>query len=126
MSAVGQMVISGIVQGANNPQLVLPPYYIPTTTSTPETIPVTLAASANTIAIPNASTNAWLIIVPPNYGWPTPSTSFTGTLTLKGVTGDTGYLISNTWPTVLALAPTSGANIVITSTAIGSMNIVVA
>lgn len=124
--SVGQFTIDGIVQGSPNPQLVLPPYYIPSVTSTPEVLPVTLSAAANTIAIPNHSTNAVVILIPPNYAWPTPLSTFTGTLTLKGVTGDTGILISNTWPTMFSLASTSPSSIVVTSSATGSMTVVVA
>lgn len=124
--AVGQFQIQGLVQGSPNPQLVLPPYYLPSPTSIPEVIPVTLAASANTITIPHPSTNGMVLIVPPNYAWPTALSTFSGTLTLKGVSGDTGILISNTYPTEFALAATSPSSFVITATTTGTMTVIVA
>lgn len=124
--AVGQFQISGLVQGSPNPQLVLPPYYIPSATSNPEIIPVTLANGDNSITVTKATTNGICILVPPNYAWPTPSVAFAGVLTIKGVSGDTGYVISNTWPTTIALAPTSSTTLHLNSTATGTMNLVVA
>jgi hypothetical protein len=103
--AVGQFTIDGIVQGSPNPQLVLPPYYIPSPTSEPTITDVALINGSTTITIPNGggSNVAMAIFVPPNYAWPTPLTTYTGTIRLKGVSGDTGFTISNTWPTALAV-----------------------
>jgi len=107
--AVGQFVIQGIVQGGNNPQLVLPPYYIPTTTSEPSITDWTLASGNNVIPVENYLVNQVLILIPPNYGWPTPGTSFPGQLIFKGPnSGDTGFQISNTWPTVLSITTGQG------------------
>jgi hypothetical protein len=58
----------------------------------------TLASGANTITVPSASC-VWVIIIPPS--------SNTQTLTLKGVTGDTGIALSKTGPFLLSLASVS-------------------
>ena len=55
-------------------------------------VTVGLASGANTITVPTGCT--LVIIVPP--------TTNTETITLKGVTGDTGRQISKTKPTILA------------------------
>lgn len=59
----------------------------------------TLAAGANTITIPVGATCTAATIVPPALN--------TQTLTLKGVTGDTGVPLHLTDPTTLALPSTS-------------------
>lgn len=67
---------------------------------------ITLASGANTITVPSWA--AMVIIVPPSNN--------TQTLTLKGVTGDTGVPISETAPTLLSFtAATIPANFVITA-----------
>ena len=70
----------------------------------------TLASGANTIAVP---TGATICII-------TPPTTNTNTLTLKGVTGDTGVLISKVTPTVISL----GVNATFCLTASGSTPLV--
>jgi hypothetical protein len=123
--AVGQFQIQGLVQGSPNPQLVLPPYYIPVPTAVPSTQEVHLSVGFNVISYPLGGTgNSIAIIVPPNYAWPTPSTSYTGTLTLKGVTGDTGVPISNTYPTFISGAGESAIGI--TASAVGTITMVYA
>lgn len=66
-------------------------------TSSPGSITLhTLASGANTITVPTGgSTVACATIVPPE--------SNTQSITLKGVTGDTGVRIHNTDPTSLAI-----------------------
>lgn len=60
---------------------------------------VSLSSGANTITIPTGITT--LVVVGPNGVSPTPNPAYAGTLTLKGVTGDTGVPISAKWPLVL-------------------------
>ena len=63
-----------------------------------ETI-VTLSVGSNTITVPTGATNA--IIFPSSNTSSTTNTSYAGTLTLKGVAGDTGVAISSASPTLL-------------------------
>ena len=119
--SVGQIQISGLTQGSPVPELVLPPYYIPSATSFPNINTVTLNnGSPTTVSLYNPTVNGVLIIVPPNYAWPTPGSSFAGTITFKGASGDTGFLISNTWPTVIALTSTSATSIVLLASTSGA------
>lgn len=59
---------------------------------------LSLASGANTITVPAGAT--FLVISPP-------TTNTTITLTLKGVTGDTGVQIAKATPTVLSLGTVS-------------------
>lgn len=122
--AVGQIQIQGLVQGSPAPQLVFPPYYIPSPTSTPQTQEVNLSIGANTITPYAVTTNSSVFIIPPNYAFPTALSTFGGVLTLKGVTGDTGIIISNTWPTHFTFAPTTATTFVINSTATGTLLVI--
>lgn len=63
-----------------------------------------LSTGANTVTIPTGTT--LVVIAPP--------TSNTQTITLKGVTGDTGVALSKTRPTVLAI-DTGVTSIVLTA-----------
>ena len=83
-----------------------------------ETI-VTLSVGANTVTVPSGVT--WAQIVPPNAAYPQPNPTWGGTLTLKGVTGDTGVAISNKYP--VDIKWDSGnvpSSFVLTSTATGT------
>ena len=84
-----------------------------------ETI-VALTAGSSTISVPSGATSA--IIVPPNAAFPQPNPVWGGTLTLKGVSGDTGVAISNKYLTPLVWDTGNvPANIVLTSTAVGTL-----
>ena len=87
-------------------------------TAVPAETVVTLINGANTITVPTGATNA--IIVPPNAAFPQPNPSYAGTLTLKGVTGDTGVAISNTYLTYLPW-DTAPSTFVIAATAVGTL-----
>lgn len=65
---------------------------------------VGLSSGANTITIPTGT--SLVAIIPP--------TDNTATITIKGISGDTGYAISPTKPTVLAA---SGSSLVLTASA---------
>lgn len=81
---------------------------------------VALTVGLATIAVPSGATSA--IIVPPNAAVPQPNPSWGGTLTLKGVSGDTGVAISNKYLTPLVWDTGNvPANIVLTSTATGTL-----
>jgi hypothetical protein len=111
MAAVGQIQIQGQIQGAGYPAagLTFPPYYIGLPSAVPEILTLTLTGGFNSLAIPTGASVA--LFVPPNYSWPTPLTGFQGLLTFKGVTGDTGTVISNTAPFLLSLTTTSAFGI---------------
>ena len=83
---------------------------------------VTLSAAANTITLPANISAAF--IIPPNNSFPQLNPAFGGTLTLKGVTGDTGWPISTYFMSTFAFEPTnSPTSIVITSTATGTLKV---
>lgn len=83
---------------------------------------VSLISGSVTVAVPVGTTDC--IIVPPNAAVPVPNPSYGGTITLRGVAGDTGVPISTVYPTRipwdLATAPTS---FVLTATAIGTCQV---
>lgn len=83
---------------------------------------ITLSAAANTITLPANISAAF--IIPPNNSFPQLNPAFGGTLTLKGVTGDTGVPISSYFITALEFDTTnSPTSIVITSTATGTLKV---
>lgn len=59
----------------------------------------TLNSGNNTITVPSGVTFA--VITGPNAVVPIPNPQYAGTLTLKGVNGDTGIPVSARYPTVL-------------------------
>ncbi len=107
----GNLTVSGTQTGG---ELVpapafrqLGPFEIPMGTSD-DVIDLSLASGANTITVPTLPSPNGCIIIPPGSAGPT--------LTLKGVTGDTGVPMSNTYPTVLNWgAGNAPANFVITA-----------
>ena len=77
----------------------------------------TLASGANTITVPAGATVA--VILGPNSSNPQPNPNWGGTLTVKGVTGDTGIVVSAKYPTMLTF-DTAPANFVITASIAGA------
>ena len=124
MTATGNVLLTAnTTGGADGSWSLTPPagQRMVGTAVTAETI-VTLSIGANTISVPTGATNA--IIVPPNAAFPQPNPSYSGTLTLKGVTGDTGVPISSYFITALEFDTTnSPTSIVITSTATGTLKV---
>ena len=83
---------------------------------------ISLSVGANTITLPSAISAAF--IIPPNSSFPQPNPTYGGTLTLKGVTGDTGVPISTTYVTVLEFDTTTApTSIVITATVAGTLKV---
>ena len=79
-----------------------------------------LSNGASTITVPSGATSA--IIVPPNAAYPQPNPTWGGTLTLKGVSGDTGVPISNKYLTPIVWdSATAPSSFVVTSTTTGTM-----
>lgn len=82
---------------------------------------VTLINGATTVTVPTGTTIG--IIVPPNAATPQPNPNWGGTLTLKGVTGDTGVPISTIYATPLQW-DTAPATFVLTSNQAGTCQVV--
>lgn len=99
MAAVGNLSITGNVMGQPTGQRTFGPLVVTTTAAVDATLVVTLSIGANTITIPAGTTS--MVITGPNAVYPAPNPPFGGTLTLKGVTGDTGIPLSAKNPTVL-------------------------
>lgn len=118
--AAGNVSITGNVSGGADGGRTFGPAAITANAALAYVNTVALAIGANTVTIPAGMT--CVVLYPPNAtaaGGVTPNPPFGGTLTLKGVTGDTGVAISVKWPTLLSF-DTPPASIVVTSTATGS------
>lgn len=120
MAASGLIMLSGAVSGGPDGQRTFGPLSITSSAAVMSTTIVTLSVGANTVTVPNGATA--VMVCPPNSTSPTPNPQFAGTLTLKGVTGDTGVVVSNKWQSVIAW-DTAPATFVITSTATGSLEL---
>jgi hypothetical protein len=81
---------------------------------------VTLAAGANTITVPSGATEC--IIIPFTNSGSTTNTAYSGTLTLKGASGDTGVTISSSNVTVIPW-DTAPSTFVLTASAVGTISI---
>ena len=127
MATVGNITIAANISGGPEGTWTLTPpagvRAIPAAVYSEQII--TLSIGANTITLPALASAAF--IIPPNNAFPQPNPAFSGTLTLKGVTGDTGVPISTSYVTVLEFdTATSPATIVITSTATGTLKVTTA
>ena len=120
--ATGNLILNAnVTGGADGSWSLGPATRLMATAVGAETI-VTLAVGPNTITVPAGATNA--IIIPPNDAYPQPNPNWGGTLTLKGVTGDTGVPISSFFPTVLPFdATNTPSSFVLTATAIGTLQV---
>lgn len=117
--ATGNITIAANITGGPDGSWSLNTTFTAPTAVQGETI-VSLTAGSSTISVPSGATSA--IIVPPNAAFPQPNPSWAGTLTLKGTSGDTGVAISNKYLTALPWDTGNvPANIVLTSTAIGTL-----
>ena len=123
--ATGNIAITASIQGGADGSWALPASagttFLAPAAIQGETI-VALTNGANTVTVPTGATAA--IIVPPNASYPQPNPNWGGTLTLKGVTGDTGVAISNKWLTPICWDSTNvPSTFVITSSAIGVLQV---
>src|ERR1700752_2894513 len=71
---------------------------------------VVLASGANTITLPTPTTSVQGVIITPN--------DSSVTVTLKGISGDTGIAISNVLPTIIAFGSPQPTDITLTSSAL--------
>lgn len=97
MATTGTVGISATVSGGSSGQRFFS-CAIPITNGVDASTVVALNSGANTITPPTGATLA--VIFGPNATNPAPNPLSTASLTLKGVTGDTGLSISGTYPTV--------------------------
>jgi hypothetical protein len=120
MAAAGNLTLAANVTGGADGARTFGPLVVTSNAAILETLPVTLSIGANTITVPTGATV--IVLLPPNAPATTStgSSTFSGTLTLKGVSGDTGTAVSNKWPTMLAF-DTAPASIVVNSTATGTL-----
>lgn len=125
--ATGNLTLQWNVSGGPDGARTGGPVTITTPSAVSETLPVALSVGANTVTVPTGST--WAVILPPNFTVPgvaTPNPAYGGTLTLKGVSGDSATLtMSNKFPMMLSW-DTSIASFVINATATGSLTVVFA
>lgn len=99
MATVGSITVSGVVAGGPSGQRTFSSV-IPITAGVDQSSVVTLSSGANTITPPTGATIA--VIFGANATNPAPNPLSTATLTLKGVTGDTGISLSAAYPTVVS------------------------
>lgn len=104
--ATGLITLTGNISGGPTGGETFGPLQILAATAVIQVSTLTLSANTNTaVTVPTGATA--VIIVPPNASYPggtAPNPAVSGTLTLKGVSGDTGVQINTTYPTELALA----------------------
>lgn len=108
--ATGNVTVQGNQSGGPAGSLTFGPLTITASSAIGQLQVVALTTGANTITIPSGTTCA--LITPPNAVTPVPNPNYGGTLTLKGVSGDTGVVIGNKYPTLLSW-DTSPASVVI-------------
>lgn len=117
--ATGNMTIAANITGGADGSWSLSSTFLASTAVQAET-QVALSNGASTITVPSGATSA--IIVPPNAAYPQPNPTWGGTLTLKGVSGDTGVPISNKYLTPIVWdSATAPSSFVVTSTTTGTM-----
>ena len=114
---VGNLTIQANVQGAPTGSRSINSV-IPLNSAVDATQVITLSIGANTITVPTGATEC--IIYGPNSVNPTPNPVNAAVLTLEGVAGDTGVVLSGKYPTVLSW-DTAPASFVINSTATGTL-----
>jgi hypothetical protein len=118
MAASGNLTLNANVTGGSDGARSFGPITIVTNAAVTQTMTVTLAIGANTITLPSGVTA--MVISPPNAVSPSPNPAYGGTVTVKGVAGDTGLTVSNKWPTLVSF-DTSPASVVVTASAVGTL-----
>lgn len=118
MAATGNLTVTGNVSGQPTGQRTFGPMVVVASAAVDATNVIALGVGANTITIPAGATS--MVITGPNAVYPVPNPPYAGTLTIKGVAGDTGIPISAKWPTVLEWDTVVGppATIVINATVV--------
>lgn len=96
--SVGSLTISAAVSGGPVGSRSFGPLTIPLNAAVDATQVITVATNT-VVTVPSGSTVC--VITGPNGVSPIPNPNYAGTITLKGIAGDTGVVISNRYPTVL-------------------------
>jgi hypothetical protein len=107
MTTPGQIQIAGIVQQGQAPAATIGPYYIPIPAAQLNIVEASLSAGANVVTLPTATTFAML--VPPNYGFPTSISAFSGSIWAGTTSTSVTNQVSNVNPTLVALAGSSAS-----------------
>ena len=118
MAAVGNITLAANVSGGSDGARSFGPVTITANTAVTQTVAVALVNGATTVNVPTGASA--VVLFPPNSANPIPNPSFSGALTLKGISGDTGVAISNKWPTLIGF-DTAPASFVLNSTVVGSL-----
>ena len=119
MAASGNITLAANVTGGLDGARSFGPVNITSSAAITQTVSVALIVGSTTVSIPTGATA--VVFFPPNAANPLPNPTFGGTLTLKGVSGDTGIVISNKYPTEFAFdSLNTSTSFVITSTATGT------
>ena len=118
MAAAGNLTIQANVTGGPDGARTFGPLTVTTNAAVTQTTTLTLSVGANTVTIPTGT--SVVVLLPPNSTAYGTTATFGGTLTLKGVSGDTGSTMSIKNPTVLSF-DTAPSSIVINSTAAGTL-----
>ena len=118
--ATGTVTVSGNVTGGPDGSRSFGPFTSYSSAAITETLPVALSVGANTITVPTGATV--MILNPPNGTNPTPNPAYGGTLTLKGVSGDTGVPLSNTRVSVISW-DTAPSSVVVNASSTGTLTV---
>ena len=120
---VGTLTISAAVQGSPTGSRSIN-LTTPLNTAVDQTSVIALVSGANTITVPSQLTVTAALITGPNAVVPVPNPLSTAVLTLKGVAGDTGIVISAKYPTLLEWdAGTAPATFVINASVVSTIEI---
>ena len=118
--ATGSVTLLGAVSGGPDGARTFGPLGITTNAAVIAETSVALIAGSVSLIVPAGATA--VVLFPPNAATPIPNPAFGGSITLKGVAGDTGVPISARWPTLIGWdLVTLPASVVLTSTAAGTL-----
>lgn len=119
MATVGQLTVRGSISGGQGPLEALGPNTQLFNAAIGVTQTVALVNGNVTVTVPAGTT--LMYFAPPNATSPVPNPAYAGTITLKGVSGDTGIPLSNTYWTYIAFdTATAPSSLVFTATAAGT------
>lgn len=104
MATTGVVTTQGNLTGGTFGSQTFGPFSQTFTAGVGQEQSIALSAGANTITVPTGTT--WVCIMGANAANPQPNPTYAGTITLRGVGGDTGIGISAKYPTTLAFDAT--------------------